>query len=191
MDVYPQKFRSIPSQRWLSGEHECQWAGLECDESDYVRTIDLLGQNIGGNFPVELTHLRFLQGIRLNLNDLTGTIPEEYGMMPHLVHLELHFNSLTGSIPRRWSESRNLQAVNIGENFLTGTIPPGVREMVNLKGLFLFGNILTGDLPSSLGDITMLSKFNHCLPTEFGQEPGLLIQFFEFNPFQCRICATA
>ena len=34
-------YEDIPAKRWLSGQHECAWAGLYCDDSQYVRSIEL------------------------------------------------------------------------------------------------------------------------------------------------------
>eukprot|EP00980_Cylindrotheca_fusiformis_P013541 scaffold3450_cov114-Cylindrotheca_fusiformis.AAC.46 len=180
VDLYPRKYRSVPSYRWLSGEHECQWAGLGCDESDYLRTIDLFAQQVRGTLPAELTKLRFLQGIRFNLNELHGTLPEEFGLMHHLVHLELHFNFLTGSLPNRWSEARSLQAINIGENFLTGTIPSGIEG--NVKDLRLSSSALNGTIPEELFSLLRLSRIDlfksgltGTLSTRVGQMENLSI----------------
>ena len=35
------QYHEEPSFRWLSGEHECRWAGISCDESQVIRSIEL------------------------------------------------------------------------------------------------------------------------------------------------------
>jgi hypothetical protein len=136
IDVYPHRFRSVPAYRWMSGAHECEWAGIECEDEDlFVREIDLKAQQLSGQLPTELTHLRFLQTLAIGWNSLSGSIPTEYGRMGHLVNFECHFNEFTGSIPDRWSEAKNLQSFNIADNYLTGTIPTSIAEIVSLKGM--------------------------------------------------------
>lgn len=142
VDIYPHRYRSLPTYRWMSAAHECDWAGIECiDESLLVNEIDLKAQGISGTLPVELTYLRFLQTLAISWNSFSGTMPAEYGHMRHLVTFECHFNEFTGTIPTQWSEAKNLQSFNIGGNYLTGTLPLEIQEMVSLKGMvrILFG----------------------------------------------------
>lgn len=159
VSIFPREFRSVASSRWLSGDHECRWAGLGCDDFNQLRTIDLTGQDIQGTLPVELTNFQLLQGIGLSWNKFRGSIPEEIGEMPHLLNLELHYNQLSGSLPSNLENSKNLQLVNLGSNALTGSIPESIGHMSNIKGLFLQDNSLTGAIPSSLSQVSLLSKF--------------------------------
>lgn len=148
----------MPSYRWLSSKHECEWAGIRCDDDGNVRVIDLSGQNIRGQLPKEFKELRFLQSLMLSWNQLAGTIPEEYGSMQYLVNFEVGFNLLTGTLPT-WTETRNLQLFNVGTNSLTGSIPTFLRNMSNLGGLYLFDNAFRGEIPDWIGDVSNLSEF--------------------------------
>lgn len=39
--IFPMTFRDIPWVSWLSNSTECDWAGVECDEQEQIRTIDV------------------------------------------------------------------------------------------------------------------------------------------------------
>ena len=164
--VFPLEYNDVIMFRWLSLMHECEWAGIFCDDFEQVRAIDLTAQVIQGTLPVELSHLSFLQGISLGWNEFEGTIPSEYGNIKQLLELELHYNSLTGTIPS-WPEARNLQLLNLGSNHLTGSLPSDMRYLSNLEGLYLNENGLTGTFPeefaelSSLGEFFLLTLFVH------------------------------
>jgi hypothetical protein len=41
IDVFPHRYNSIPSSRWLTGQHECKWAGVQCDDFDRVKGLEL------------------------------------------------------------------------------------------------------------------------------------------------------
>ena len=41
VEIWPHKHTGIPWTRWLSGDSECGWAGVSCDEFDTVRAIEL------------------------------------------------------------------------------------------------------------------------------------------------------
>lgn len=159
INIYPQEYRSIAWYRWLSGNHECSWAGLFCDEFFQLRTIDLVGQDISGTLPAELTFLPFLQGISLAWNKIHGTLPTDFGDMPHLLNFELHYNQLTGTISGEWARAKNLQLFNVAANEISGALPHEFGGMSNLKGLFLYENIMTGPFPEELTQLSLLSKY--------------------------------
>lgn len=158
INTHPLEYQPLPWFRWLSGTHECEWAGLYCDEAGEVRAIELMGQEIAGTLPVEFAHFDFLQDIGLSWNKIRGTIPSEYGNMRHLLSFELHNNELTGSIPLGWSRFMALQIFNVGGNFLSGSIPQEFLSISSLKALFLYENMLTGTFPSEISQMELLSK---------------------------------
>ena len=182
IDVNPHKYRSLPSYKWLSGEHECNWgksfflcqvslplfsdpphlphyslAGIKCNSFDVVIDVTLKAQQLTGTLPVDLAKLTYLEQVSLSWNDFTGTIPEELGELSNLLHLELHFNHLTGTMPDL-KDVKRLQVLNVAENHLSGSIPGHMAEMVGLKALYLFENMFTGSLPEAFGDLNLLSK---------------------------------
>ena len=162
VNIYPTEYESVPWFRWLSGEHECYWAGLACDDFYNLRSINLAGQEISGTLPTEFVYLDYLQEISLSWNKIRGTIPSEYGKMRHLLTFVLHYNQLTGSLPTGWSRFMTLQMFNVASNSLTGSIPEDFFSVSSLKGLFLYDNMLTGSFPSELSQMTLLSEFLVC-----------------------------
>jgi hypothetical protein len=41
IDVFPHRYNSVPAYRWLTGQHECQWVGVQCDDFDRVKGLEL------------------------------------------------------------------------------------------------------------------------------------------------------
>jgi hypothetical protein len=158
VNIFPSEYQPVPWYRWLSGKHECQWAGLACDEFEQLRSIDMIGQDIAGTLPIEFLYFDYIQDISLSWNKLRGTIPSEYGNMRHLLSFEVHYNELTGSLPTGWSKFMTLQLFNVGANMLSGSIPQEFLTISSLKGLFLFENMLTGTFPSELSQMSLLSE---------------------------------
>lgn len=39
--LFPEQFDLQPSHAWLSNTHECEWAGIVCDDQKQIRSIDL------------------------------------------------------------------------------------------------------------------------------------------------------
>ena len=166
---------SIPAMSWLSPAHECEWAGVHCDNFQVVRSIELWGQNLTGVLPSELAALESLQSIALPYNQMQGTIPTEYAGMKNLISLELHGNALTGKIPEQTWEAITLQMLNFAENMLSGTISTNIGLLTNLKGLHLRKNTLKGTFPSEIGNLGHLSfmRIDHntlsgAIPSELG-----------------------
>jgi hypothetical protein len=156
--VFPTEYRGVAWYRWLSGNHECMWAGIFCDEFDQLRSLDLAGQQITGTLPIELTYFPFLQGIALMWNNFHGSIPQGYGEIKHLLNLEIHYNQLTGTLPNDWSKAQNVQLFNIAANEITGTLPSDIKNLSNLKGIFFYENFLTGTFPTEFAAMSLLSK---------------------------------
>uniref|UniRef100_A0A7S1YAM6 Leucine-rich repeat-containing N-terminal plant-type domain-containing protein n=1 Tax=Grammatophora oceanica TaxID=210454 RepID=A0A7S1YAM6_9STRA len=162
--------------RWMSDAHECAWAGIFCDEFNQTRAIELVGQEIRGEFPYDLIHLPYLQSIALTWNELYGTLPSEVAEMKHLLNVELHYNFFSGLIPAEWYSAQALQRLNIGGNRLSGTIPTEIGQLSTMKGFFCFENDIKGTIPTEIGNMKFLSftRFNTnvlggTLPTEIGK----------------------
>ena len=41
ISVFPHEYRGVPTTRWLTGEHECNWAGVFCDEFNQTRGLQM------------------------------------------------------------------------------------------------------------------------------------------------------
>ena len=151
-------FCTAEAKRWLGPESECDWAGILCDESNKIRSIDIHGQGIQGTLPDSFTRLPYLQTIAIQWNNFTGPLPPQFGLMKHLIHLEMHYNQFTGTFPATWSNARNLQLVNIANNRLTGQLPADIGNFRNLKGLYLYNNDFSGTLPPQLSNAKTLGE---------------------------------
>jgi len=82
-----------------------------------VRGVELMGNDLIGEIPPEISELRFLQYLALNGNCLYGTVPPEFGKMPNLLSLELHGNGLSGEFPLEMYNANNLQLLNVAMQY--------------------------------------------------------------------------
>jgi hypothetical protein len=151
-------YANITWGRWLSGKNECEWAGIQCDEFNQTRSIDLSGQEIRGTLPTEIALVPYLESLTLFMNQLHGTLPSELASARHLLSIELNYNYFTGRIPPEWYNSVNFQRLNVAGNFITGTIPTEIGRLSTLKGFFIQENNFEGKIPSEIGQLTSLGK---------------------------------
>lgn len=157
--VWPEvAYENITWGRWLSEEHECNWAGVFCDEFNQTRAIELPGQQIRGTFPSEIALMPYLQSLTFNWNEFYGTMPSELASMKHLLNIELHYNFFTGQVPPEWYEAQALQRINFAANYLSGTIPTEIGQLSTMKGFFSFENSIVGTVPTEVGKMKFLCK---------------------------------
>ncbi|CAB9526821.1 leucine-rich repeat receptor protein kinase [Seminavis robusta] len=173
----PKKFRGQRSWRWLSATHECDWAGVECNEDDRVTSIVLADYGLNGRLIEELGFLESLETLSLPYNDnLVGEVPAR--LVGQVQVLELHHNQhdslslmdqgsqdswlsnsplqvlrmagnkLSGSIFEELGQLSDLRVLSLEENSLTGTLPPVQWPRLNV--LRLNQNRLSGSIPSSI-----------------------------------------
>ena len=157
---------------WLSGSHECRWAGISCQGGDKNVTIIALGKlpvafssllfvkysihsqchfkflsvlmKLGGTIPTELLQLPYLTKLDLGGNRLTGTIPREISKLSRLTRLGLSANHLSGSLPSELADISHLEWLHVGGNSLSGTIHSVLFGLSELQTLALNDNQLTG-----------------------------------------------
>ncbi|CAB9512112.1 leucine Rich Repeat [Seminavis robusta] len=166
------------ASRWLTGVHECQWAGIGCNRVKNITQLELRDNGLNGPLPTELASLSTLEGIDFEGNQLTGTVPSIYGSSTALSLLNLVDNQLSGSIPLELF-GNDLSYILLRNNSLTGTMP---TEIGLFDGATLgFGsNSLSGSIPTELfqvgkviqkGNLLILfhdNKLTGTLPTEIG-----------------------
>jgi len=107
-------FFSMGGRNWnhqlmfLSRTNECLWSsynptsdsygGINCNLKGDVTKIELEYNNLNGEIPSEISHLRSLVFLELDNNQITGTIPDSMSKLTNLESIYLNSNLLTGSL---------------------------------------------------------------------------------------------
>ncbi|KAL4634636.1 hypothetical protein ACB092_04G214600, partial [Castanea dentata] len=108
-----------------------------------VKIIDLSDNNLSGEIPEEVMHLKGLRSLNLSFNILTGRIPENIGDMGSVESIDFSSNQLSGQIPQSMSSLTFLSLLNLSNNNLTGKIPSST-QLQSLDASNFFGNKLCG-----------------------------------------------
>jgi Leucine-rich repeat (LRR) protein len=174
---------------WLGLGSECDWEGVDCDDSLEVSGLRLDGKGtlglkgdlpaatfehltglteivlsnnaLEGKIPLEIwTRAENLQVLDLSFNSLEGSIPDAVQYLAKLDTLILHNNLLVGTIPEALYSLTALVKLSFYSNSISGTISEDVGKLFNLEYLSLGKNALSGSLPTSLGSLTKLQKFH-------------------------------
>ena len=143
---------------WLTDTPIFQWYGVSADAEGRVCALNLHGNGLSGEMPVELGGLTNLTELHLSGNRLSGEIPEELGGLTNLTGLYLSGNRLSGEIPLELGGLTNLTGLYLSGNRLSGEIPLELGGLTNLTGLYLSGNRLSGEIPLELGGLTNLTR---------------------------------
>ncbi|CAD6247061.1 unnamed protein product [Miscanthus lutarioriparius] len=98
----------------------------------YFINIDLSGNSLTGEIPLDITSLDALINLNLSSNRLTGKIPNKIGALQSLESLDLSENHLSGEIPPNLSNLTSLSYLNLSYNSLSGRIPSG-RQLDTLS----------------------------------------------------------
>ncbi|KAL0349367.1 UNVERIFIED_CONTAM: Receptor-like protein EIX1 [Sesamum angustifolium] len=88
-----------------------------------VTAIDLSGNNLSGDLPVELTNLQGLMVLNLSRNHISGQVPDSISRLTQLASLDLSSNDLSGTIPASMESLSFLGYLNLSNNNLSGKIP--------------------------------------------------------------------
>jgi len=183
----PNQYEIVTAVRWLSTEyHECQWAGLFCNDQRQVQALHLERMNLTGTLPEHLHLLNGLTTLSLKENSLRGTLPVSLSKLTTLSALDLGTNQFTGTVPSNWwhprqrqeSHSSNsnskssadgnsnnsntttwmLRHMSLQSNQLSKWRIPTDIGMTSLKYLYLMDAGLTGSIPTQISRMTELSK---------------------------------
>ncbi|RLN35193.1 hypothetical protein C2845_PM03G18310 [Panicum miliaceum] len=98
----------------------------------YYIGIDLSGNSLTGEIPLDITSLDALINLNLSSNHLSGKIPNKIGAMQSLESLDLSKNKIFGEIPASLSNLTSLSYLNLSYNDLSGSIPTG-RQLDTLN----------------------------------------------------------
>lgn len=170
---------------WLSGENECEWQDLTCDNEGttglVLTEISLKDNNLTGMMPIEIGSLTELGVLCLSKNNLNGTIPEAVGDLTSLTELDLCENKMTGPIPSVIGQLTLLDTLILAKNRLNGTIPGEIGSLTHLEVLNLSNNSLVGTIPGNISALTKLEQLlladnmlEGTFPTEIEELTGLV-----------------
>ncbi|XP_030937917.1 receptor-like protein EIX2 [Quercus lobata] len=140
-------FPSFP--KYFSMPIESQLVAIKGKDLEYsttlqlVKIIDLSNNNLSGEIPEEVMHLKGLQSLNLSFNILTGRIPENIGDMGSVESIDFSSNQLSGQIPQSMSSLTFLSRLNLSNNNFIGKIPSST-QLQSLDASGFFGNKLCG-----------------------------------------------
>ena len=123
-----------------------------------LQIIYLRENEISGNIPHEIVNLSNLEILHIFSNKLSGTIPIEIGELKKLENIWLHNNFLTGTIPHELGQLKYLSDLSLSYNQLYGEIPIEIGNLLKLKNLYIDNNNLSGSLPKELGNLFNLKE---------------------------------
>jgi len=121
----------VDKDKWLSNDDVCEWQLVEACVGKMVTEFDPYSNNLVGQIPVEITHIRMLELLDLTDNELYGPIPTEFGYLADLEILRLGGNLLTGTIPPQLGQLVGLHELYLHDNEFLGTSMPG--EICDLR----------------------------------------------------------
>ncbi len=142
----------------------------DCFSIESTTELDLSGQGLSGEIPLEIGELVNLNYINLRFNELSGSIPNSICSLTSLTTLSLSNNQLTGSIPSEIGNLVNLESLYLYNNELSGEIPVSIGNLENLTSLGLFENQLESIIPDNICNIYSSLSFlgiysnNFCPP---------------------------
>ncbi|CAB9496444.1 leucine Rich Repeat [Seminavis robusta] len=174
------------ASRWLTGVHECQWAGIFCDGENRITQLRLRNNGLNGPLPAELASLLALESIDFLGNQLTGSIPVELFGSP-LSKILLTNNSLTGTVPTEVGLFDGV-ALGFGSNSLSGSIPTELFHAgKRIRSFYFYDNKLTGTLPTEIGALHGIFRavvylegnpLHGTIPSEIGLLQGSLAELY-------------
>ncbi len=126
---------------WNLNQPVCTpWPGVEMDNSGYVISVQLSGNNLTGTLPPEIGDFSRLNSLQLDNNNISGNIPPEIGNLPELTILFLDNNDFTGTVPGTFGNLSKLEILYLDNNDLSGPIPESFTNLIFLQKMDIFNN---------------------------------------------------
>lgn len=111
--------------------------------------IQLTGNRLTGEIPVQIGKMTWLSLIHLNRNRFSGRLPDEIGKLP-LVVLNVSTNLLSGPIPSTVGDLRCLQNLDLSLNNFSGELPQALNYLSELNMFNVsFNPFLAGVIPTT------------------------------------------
>lgn len=176
------------STNWITSADECDWFGVECDDSGQVTglllrknsltgevslesmdsivalnltKLDISRNNLPGNlnFALKITDIEILD---CSMNMFSGEIPPEVALLRNLREFRIEENNrLSGELPSDLFRIETLEVIAIGPNpSMRGSLPEDLSRLTRLELLWLGEMDLFGSIPSSIGLLTNLREID-------------------------------
>ncbi len=126
---------------WNLNQPVCTpWTGVELDNSGFVISIQLSGNNLTGTLPPEIGDFERLSSLQIDNNNISGNIPPEVGDLNDLTILFLDNNDFTGTVPSSFGNLGKLEILYLDNNDLSGAIPQSFTNLTFIQKLDIFNN---------------------------------------------------
>jgi hypothetical protein len=149
------------------------WYGLTFDQSGCLTRIDLEGNDLIGELPVEIGNFLTLEYMNLSRNSIGSLLPSEIGNLLTLETLNLSQNEISGEIPDAIEGMRRLTELNLSNNQLSGSIKSSIYVLSELRMLNLSHNSFIGTLNNDLSLLTKLATLDISFNELGGQIPDV------------------
>ncbi|CAB9504710.1 receptor-like protein kinase [Seminavis robusta] len=138
---------------WMRSGNECNWGGIDCDESGHATELSMIDNDLNGKLPTELAVLSKLTSLKLTDNNLTGPLPSELYTLASLEELNLNGNSLTRAISTKIGLLTSLSKMDLSNNQFFGRLPEELSALTGLYQFDIHGNDgLYGQIPQAVCD---------------------------------------
>lgn len=181
IDLYESTDGEKWTRTWDIEKPVNEWQGVTIKDG-HVTAVTLFMNNLAGQIPNSIGHLKHLVELNLAFNGLNGELPQDLVRLPRLKILKLEMNRIRGGLPENIGELQDLEELSAFNNFLTGEIPSSIGRMVHLKILNLSSNLLKGEIPNTIGNLDrleVLGLFENALDGSIPRELGNLVKLKE------------
>eukprot|EP00581_Thalassiosira_minuscula_P006159 CAMPEP_0183742858 /NCGR_PEP_ID=MMETSP0737-20130205/64913_1 /TAXON_ID=385413 /ORGANISM="Thalassiosira miniscula, Strain CCMP1093" /LENGTH=1801 /DNA_ID=CAMNT_0025978453 /DNA_START=236 /DNA_END=5644 /DNA_ORIENTATION=- len=155
----------VDKDKWLTDADVCEWDTVEYCAGNMVTELGMYSNNLVGQIPVEITHIRMLGDdswfcqSTLNVVFCKAPILPDNAILDFSENtiielLDLTDNELYGTIPTEFGYFADLEILRLGGNLLTGTIPFQLGQLAGLQELYLHDNEFLGtSMPGEICDL--------------------------------------